>query len=47
MDRNKNPITKVIHIEDSIPENGINVELSMHWNDSYYENMLCFTNNIR
>ncbi|QGR02498.1 DNA topoisomerase (ATP-hydrolyzing) subunit B [Ehrlichia ruminantium] len=47
LDRNKNPVTKVIHIEGSIPENGINVELSMHWNDSYYENMLCFTNNIR
>ncbi|CAH58151.1 DNA topoisomerase (ATP-hydrolyzing) subunit B [Ehrlichia ruminantium] len=47
LDRNKNPVTKVIHIEGNIPESGINVELSMHWNDSYYENMLCFTNNIR
>ncbi|MDF3073254.1 MAG: gyrase subunit [Alphaproteobacteria bacterium] len=25
---------------------GITVELSMEWNDSYHETMLCFTNNI-
>ena len=28
-------------------KNNITVEVAMIWNTSYYENMLCFTNNIR
>ncbi|ABD44620.1 DNA gyrase, B subunit [Ehrlichia chaffeensis str. Heartland] len=47
LDRNKTAVTKVVHIEGIVLEHGISLELSMHWNDSYYENMLCFTNNIR
>ncbi|KJV68826.1 DNA topoisomerase (ATP-hydrolyzing) subunit B [Candidatus Neoehrlichia procyonis] len=47
LDRNKTEATKIIHISGISDDTGIAVELSMHWNDSYYENMLCFTNNIR
>jgi len=45
LDRNKagvvpNPV--VIRSE----HNGIGVEVALWWNDSYHENVLCFTNNI-
>lgn len=38
------PCIFLISIND---EKGINFECSMQWNDSYHENILCFTNNIR
>ena len=47
LDRNKTPVTSVISIKGIMSEYDISVEVSMCWNDSYYENMLCFTNNIR
>jgi DNA gyrase subunit B len=45
LDRSKKPVHECIYV---IGENaGITVEVGVEWNDSYHENMLCFTNNIR
>ncbi len=45
LDRSKTPlISKPIFIVGE--KDGINVECAMWWNDSYYENVLPFTNNI-
>ena len=47
LDRSKNPVHETISINSEDDKSGISLELSMHWNDSYHENVLCFTNNIR
>jgi len=45
LDRSKTAlIGKPISIVDE--KDGIAIEISMQWNDSYHETMLCFTNNI-
>ena len=45
LDRAKKPlIDKPIAIRSE--RDGITVEVAMWWNDSYHENVLCFTNNI-
>lgn len=47
LDRNKKPVHDVIELVGQNEEDGIGVELALAWNDSYHENVLCFTNNIR
>ncbi len=47
LDRTKNALHQTTNIVASDKNTGISLELSMQWNDSYHENVLCFTNNIR
>ena len=45
LDRTKHPlITEPVMVEKT--QDGITVEAALWWNDSYHENVLCFTNNI-
>jgi DNA gyrase subunit B len=47
LDRNKAGLHEPIAIAGEDVPSGISVEIAMQWNDSYHENVLCFTNNIR
>ncbi len=45
LNRNKSVLNKTFHF-DNIREDGIGVEVALQWNDSYQEQILCYTNNI-
>ncbi len=45
LDRSKKAIHEAIIIRGE--KDGMGVEVALEWNDSYHENLLCFTNNIR
>jgi DNA gyrase subunit B len=45
LDRNKVPLVPE-PISVSAERDGIGIDVALEWNDSYYENVLCFTNNI-
>lgn len=45
LDRSKQSLHETISLKGERDE--IGVEIAMQWNDSYHENVLCFTNNIR
>ena len=45
LDRNKTPLLPE-PISISSERDGIGIDVALEWNDSYYENVLCFTNNI-
>jgi DNA gyrase subunit B len=45
LDRTKSPVVPE-PIAISSERDGIGIDVALEWNDSYYENVLCFTNNI-
>jgi DNA gyrase subunit B len=45
LDRNKDALIPE-PISVSAEKEGIGIDVALEWNDSYYENVLCFTNNI-
>ena len=46
MNRSKSTLHENVFYAESIEKDGITMEVSMQWNDSYGENVQCFTNNI-
>jgi DNA gyrase subunit B len=45
LDKAKNALHPTISLNGDCEQ--VNVDIAMQWNDSYHENTLCFTNNIR
>ncbi|MFT7558390.1 MAG: DNA gyrase subunit B [Flavobacteriales bacterium] len=46
LNQNKTALNKVFHFNSHRESDGVGVEVAMQWNDSYQENLFCYTNNI-
>lgn len=47
INRSKISLHPCISLSSAEDERGMSLDFAMQWNDSYHENILCFTNNIR
>ena len=46
LNTNKSAVNQVFHFNSQREEDDIGVEVALQWNDSYQENVYCYTNNI-